>query len=76
MSYAHTHSHSHAGLPAAHAHPHAHDGEPTGDDHWVHLEHLHFRYPDGTEALRGADMHIARGEKVALLGRTVQGRAR
>jgi ABC-type bacteriocin/lantibiotic exporter with double-glycine peptidase domain len=68
MSDAHTHSHSHAGLPAAHAHPHAHDGEPTGDDHWVHLEHLHFRYPDGTEALRGADMHIARGEKVALLG--------
>jgi cobalt transport protein ATP-binding subunit len=34
----------------------------------VHLEHLHFRYPDGTEALRGIDMHIARGEKVALLG--------
>ena len=68
MSDAHTHSHSHAGLPAAHAHPHAHDGEPTGDDHWVHLEHLHFRYPDGTEALRGADMHVARGEKVALLG--------
>ena len=68
MSDAHTHSHTHAGLPAAHAHPHAHDGEPTGDDHWVHLEHLHFRYPDGTEALRGIDMHIARGEKVALLG--------
>ena len=68
----HSHEHSHAlsttGLPAAHAHPHKHDGEPTGDDHWIHVEHLHFRYPDGTEAIRGMDLHIARGEKVALLG--------
>ena len=60
----HSHEHSHAlsttGLPAAHAHPHKHDGEPTGDDHWIHVEHLHFRYPDGTEAIRGMDLHIAR----------------
>ena len=34
----------------------------------IHIEHLHFRYPDGTEALRGIDLHVARGEKVALLG--------
>jgi len=68
MSDAKEHRHSPGGLPAAHAHPHTHEGEPTGDDHWVHLEHLHFRYPDGTEALRGVDMHIARGEKVGLLG--------
>lgn len=59
---------SRSSLPAAHAHPHRHDGEPSGDDHWIHVEHLHFRYPDGTEAIRGMDLHIARGEKVALLG--------
>jgi len=64
----HSHPHTHGDLPAAHAHPHTHDGEPTGDDHWIHIEHLHFRYPDGTEAIRGMDLHIARGEKVALLG--------
>ena len=67
-SQQHDHPHSHGSLRAAHAHPHRHDGEPTGDDHWIHIEHLHFRYPDGTEAIRGADLHIARGEKVALLG--------
>jgi cobalt/nickel transport system ATP-binding protein len=34
----------------------------------VGIEHLHFRYPDGTEALRGVDLAIAPGEKVALVG--------
>jgi len=66
-------------LPAPHAHPHRHGSEAqetsTHDgvahnaaESWIHIEHLHFRYPDGTEALRGIDLHIARGEKVALLG--------
>ena len=35
---------------------------------WVELEHLHFVYPDGFEALRGVHLRIARGEKVALVG--------
>ncbi|MEY4388433.1 MAG: hypothetical protein RLZZ432_152 [Chloroflexota bacterium] len=74
--HAHEHEHLHKGLPAAHAHPHAHgDGADHAAEHdaaiaahWIEIEHLHFRYPDGSEALRGIDLTIARGEKVALLG--------
>jgi cobalt/nickel transport system ATP-binding protein len=41
-------------------------GEPARGT--VDLEHVHFRYPDGFEALRGVDLHIGAGEKVALVG--------
>jgi cobalt/nickel transport system ATP-binding protein len=34
----------------------------------VEIEHLHYVYPDGTEALRGIDLAIAPAEKVALVG--------
>lgn len=34
----------------------------------VEVTHLHYAYPDGTEALRGVDMVVRAGEKVALVG--------
>jgi cobalt transport protein ATP-binding subunit len=38
------------------------------DRGWVQLEHVHFSYPDGFEALRGIDIAIDRHEKVAIVG--------
>lgn len=72
----HEHVHVHDGRPP-HAHPHTHAHEealplPAGDTdlaaRWLELAHVHFRYPDGFDALRGIDLRIARGEKVALVG--------
>ena len=34
----------------------------------VEARSLHFRYPDGREALRGVDLVVEQGERVALLG--------
>jgi cobalt transport protein ATP-binding subunit len=34
----------------------------------VRVEHLHYKYPDGFEALRGVELGITSGEKVALIG--------
>jgi len=34
----------------------------------IAVDGLGFRYPDGTAALRGVDLHIHPGERVALLG--------
>ncbi len=34
----------------------------------VAISHLHFTYPDGTEALRGVELVVEPGEKVALVG--------
>jgi cobalt transport protein ATP-binding subunit len=66
----------------AHAHPHVHDdghehehspAAPAADDghdpaRWIEIAHLHYAYPDGYEALRGIDLVVGRGEKVALVG--------
>jgi cobalt transport protein ATP-binding subunit len=34
----------------------------------IDVRHLHFRYPDGFEALKGIDLAVGPGEKVALIG--------
>jgi cobalt transport protein ATP-binding subunit len=38
------------------------------DGPWIELEHVHYRYPDGFEALRGIDLQVGRREKVAIVG--------
>ena len=79
---AHVHPHEHGiGSPDSVTHEHAHPpgalhGRPivapeAPDDvvaRWVDVEHLHFVYPDGFEALKGVHLRMARGEKVALVG--------
>ena len=34
----------------------------------IEVSHLHFTYPDGSEALRGVELLVEPGEKVALVG--------
>ncbi len=67
---AHAHQHEHAHAPEElHAEPGAHSPlEPAVAESWVDLEHVHFAYPDGFEALRGVSLRLARGDKVALVG--------
>jgi len=78
----HVHPHEHGiGSPDSVTHEHAHvpgalHGVPLEApappeevaSRWVDVEHLHFVYPDGFEALKGVHLRIARGEKVALVG--------
>ena len=62
----HTHAHGHDHVDLEHAHGHEERG--AGSSAAVSIEHLHFRYPDGFEALKGLDLSIGAGQKVALVG--------
>ena len=75
-AHAHVHAHDHppaelhAGTGAPERGPG--DGAPGGEAdlaaRWIEVEHVHFTYPDGFEALRGVDLRLGRGEKAALVG--------
>jgi cobalt transport protein ATP-binding subunit len=81
-AHVHDHAHEHGdGTGPGEVHEHAHPPgalhgrpvvAPAGPDdvvaRWIDVEHVHFVYPDGFEALRGIYLRIARGEKVALVG--------
>ncbi|MGQ9543620.1 MAG: ABC transporter ATP-binding protein [Candidatus Bathyarchaeia archaeon] len=45
-----------------------------GDDVILRVEGLRFTYPDGTEALKGIEFEVRRGEYVAVIGQNASGK--
>ncbi len=41
----------------------------------IHIENLHFTYPDGTVALRGVTLDIEEGESIGLVGKNGSGKS-
>jgi cobalt transport protein ATP-binding subunit len=75
--HVHVHEHAHGpGTPGPHEHlpgdlvpaGERPGGALAGAEPSIEVEHLHFRYPDGFEALRGVDLRLGAGEKAALVG--------
>ncbi len=70
-AHEHLHGHDHH-ADGRHAHRHAHAethlGPEGAEAGTIEVEHLHFRYPDGTEALTGIELRVGHGEKVAIVG--------
>ena len=87
----HEHEHVHDGT-GAHVHPHVHEdllpGGPgmvldrvaAGDEAdgrgTIALAHVHFRYPDGFEALKGVELGSAAARRSRWWGPTAPARAR
>jgi cobalt transport protein ATP-binding subunit len=74
MSERDVHVHPHAHDIHEHAHPrdepHPHETSPAIErlPGSIEISHLHFRYPDGFEALRGIDLEVKPSDKVAFVG--------
>jgi cobalt transport protein ATP-binding subunit len=59
------HEHAH---PREEAHPHESGTVVERLPGSIEIRHLHYRYPDGFEALRGIDLDIAPSDKLGLVG--------
>ncbi|HEY7522576.1 MAG TPA: ABC transporter ATP-binding protein [Candidatus Limnocylindrales bacterium] len=66
--HAHVHDHHANDVTHLHVHREGAEGRAAGSGASIQIEHLHFRYPDGYEALRGIDLEIAAGDRVAVVG--------